>query len=366
MIKLSQSLTDEKEIAATTAVVARGFFGMGSEVAQFEKELEAYFGRPVACVVNGTAALHLALDALDLDPADEVLVPALTYVASFQAISATGAKPIACDINPSDLNIDLDDAKAKLTSKTKVIMPVHFGGDATGFDQVISFAKQHGLRIVEDAAHAFGSSYNGRKVGSYGDIACFSFDGIKNITSGEGGCIVTTDLKVLERVRDCRLLGVINDTEKRYNGERSWDFDVCRQGWRYHMSDLMAAIGRVQLAKIERFAEKRRDIAKTYDNLLKNTSVSIFQRNYNEVVPHLYSILLPEGRNNIEVKNYMQKREIEVGLQYKPNNYLTKFSSQHPKNIKQLYSRLVNLPIHCSLSSNDLNKITNTLLGALL
>ena len=170
---------------------------MGTQVGEFEKELSRFFGRPAICVSTGTAALQLALQALGVGQGDEVLVQSLTYVASFQAISATGATAVCCDVDPATITLDVCDVESKITSKTKAIMPVHYAGGVGELDAIYEVAKKYNLRVIEDAAHAFGSSHKSRLVGSYGDIACFSFDGIKNITSGEGGCIVTNDTDVI-------------------------------------------------------------------------------------------------------------------------------------------------------------------------
>ena len=180
------------------------------------------------CVVNGTAALQLALQSIGIKKNDEVLVQSITYLSSFQAISALGAIPIACDINLTDCTINLDDAQKKLTNKTKAIMPVHYSGDTGDLSKIYYFAKNK-LRVIEDASHAFGSYYKKKLVGSFGDITCFSFDGIKNITSGEGGCIVSNDKKVIQYVSDARLLGISNESEKRYSGQRNWVFDNCKK-----------------------------------------------------------------------------------------------------------------------------------------
>jgi dTDP-4-amino-4,6-dideoxygalactose transaminase len=213
-------------------------------------------------VVNGTAALQLALQAAGIWQGDEVLVQSLTYVASFQAISATGARPVACDVDAETLCLDWRDAEKRLTPRTKAVMPVHYAGGVGALDEIYAFAEKYGLRVIEDAAHAFGTEYQGKKVGEFGDIVCFSFDGIKNITSGEGGCIVTNDEEVLRKVRDARLLGVEKDTEKRFSGGRSWEFDVTAQGWRYHMSNIMAAIGLEQLKRFPENASQRQVLAK--------------------------------------------------------------------------------------------------------
>lgn len=265
-VRLSRSVVGEEEKMALARVIDAGFLGMGTEVKLFEEELQEFIGgdKEVICVNTGTAALHLATECLGIGPGDEVLVPTITYVASFQAITAAGAKPVACDVTSDRVFIDLKDAERRLTSRTKAIMPVHYASDSQDMDAVYAFANSHGLRVIEDAAHGFGCKRNGRMVGAEGDVICFSFDGIKNITSGEGGAVVTGDKALSQRIRDARLLGVEKDTEKRYSGQRSWVFDVHHQGYRYHMSNLMAAIGREQLKKLPQFAEQRKRCAARY------------------------------------------------------------------------------------------------------
>ena len=229
LIRLSKSYLGEAEKHAVMGVLDRDFLGMGSEVEQFELALTRFFGRKAICVASGTAALQLALEACNIGDGDEVLVQSVTYVASFQAISAVGAKPVACDIDPVSLTLDLTDAEKRMTIKTKAIMPVHYSGGVGELDKIYAFAQKHGLRVIEDAAHAFGTKYKNKRIGSFGDISCFSFDGIKNITTGEGGCVVTDDPILISKIKDSRLLGVQKDSEKRYTGKRSWDFDITSQ-----------------------------------------------------------------------------------------------------------------------------------------
>ena len=221
-IKLSKSCISKSEKDAVLKVLDNEYLGMGNEVQKFENTLTDFFGRPTVCVSTGTAALHLALQAVGVGIGDEVLVQSITYVSSFQAISATGATPVACDIDSESLCIDWKDAEKRLTRKTKAIMPVHYAGGVGRLNEIYEFANKHGLRVIEDAAHAFGTIYEGKEVGGFGDISCFSFDGIKNITSGEGGCIVTDNEIILQKIRNARLLGVENDTDKRFSGKRSW------------------------------------------------------------------------------------------------------------------------------------------------
>ena len=365
MIRLSKSCLSHLEKSAVMKVLDKEYLGMGEEVQEFEKALTSFFGRPAVCVSSGTAALHLALQAVGINNGDEVLVQSLTYVASFQAISATGATPIACDIDPDTLWIDLKDAESKLTQNTKAIMPVHYSGGVGNLEQVYVFADRHGLRVIEDAAHAFGTNYMGKKVGGFGDIACFSFDGIKNITSGEGGCIVTNDNNILQTVCDARLLGVKKDTEKRYLGERSWKFDVSEQGWRYHMNNIMAAIGIVQLDRFEDFSRKRRELAIRYDELLTDSNINPIQHNYNEVVPHIYVVRLPSGVDRNNVEKQLLRKGIQSGVHYQPNHWLTKYKKNDKLQVTDdQYSNLLTLPLHPDIEINDVEYVCDNLLRA--
>lgn len=360
LIRLSKSVVGIEEATAVHRVILEdGYLGMGREVCQFEAELSLFFGgRAVTCVNSGTAALHLALMAV-VKPWDEVLVPSLTFVSSFQAITAAGAKPIACDIDPNTLLIDLKDAAKRLTHKTRVIMPVHYSGGVGDLKKVYAFARKNRLRVIEDAAHAFGTIYNGKKIGSFGDIACFSFDGIKNITSGEGGAIVSSDRKVIEFVKDARLLGIRQDTDKRYQGKRSWEFEVLHQGYRYHMSNIFAAIGRVQLRKFSRFARIRRSLAKKYHQMLAEISgIELLQRDYTTIVPHIFPILVKDGQRDL-LRAYLLKKGIETGIHYYPNHFLKFFAK---KNVRlpvteRIYKEILSLPLHPGLNSVDQNRV---------
>jgi dTDP-4-amino-4,6-dideoxygalactose transaminase len=366
MIRLSKSTITESEKRAVMDVLDREYLGMGQEVLKFEKRLEDFFGRPATCVANGTAALHLACQAIGIKVGDEVLVPSLTYVASFQAISASGAKPIACDINVDTLTLDWKDAKKRLTSKTKAIMPVHYAGGAGDIDGIYKFANQYGLRVIEDAAHAFGSNYNGIQIGSFGDIACFSFDGIKNITSGEGGCIVTEDNSVIKKIRDARLLGVENDTIKRYSGERSWDFDVSNQGWRYHMSNIMAAIGVEQLKRFPELKNKRQLLARRYDMLLlKNKSIICLKQDYSNIVPHIYVVRIKELLNREKLREAMLREGIQTGVHWKPNHLLSMYRTEGilPLAVTDsIYPTLITLPLHADMNESDVDFVCEKLI----
>lgn len=361
-IRLSKSVLDNKEAKAVSRVILKdGYTGMGKEVQKFEEEIEKFLGakRKVICVNSGTAALHLAVASV-IKPGDEVLVQSLTYLASFQAISGAGAVPVACEIDPKTITIDLKDAEKKITNKTKAIMPVHYASDPGNLDEIYRFAKKHNLRVIEDAAHAFGTTYKGRLIGSFGDIVCFSFDGIKNITSGEGGAVVTADKKVAQYIQDARLLGVHKDTEKRYEGSRTWELNVTHQGYRYHMSNILAAIGRVQLQKFPLFKKARQRLAKRYVKLLKGIKgIEIFEKNYDNIVPHIFPIKVMNDKRD-ELKKYLNDNNVECGIHYYPNHLLDYYKSNVNLPVtEKAYHQLLTLPLHPDLTEKEQDKIVD-------
>jgi dTDP-4-amino-4,6-dideoxygalactose transaminase len=367
MIKLSKSVITEAEKKAVLDVLDREYLGMGQEVLSFEERLTEFFGKPAICVANGTAALHLACQSIGIKSGDEVLVPSLTYVASFQAISATGANPIPCDINSSTLSLDWRDAEKRVTKKTKAIMPVHYAGGVGDIDSIYKFAKKYKLRVIEDAAHAFGSHHNGILVGSNSDLACFSFDGIKNITSGEGGCIVTEDSLVIKKIRDARLLGVENDTIKRFSDKRSWDFDVSSQGWRYHMNNIMAAIGIEQLKRFSDIKNKRQLLARRYNQLLsKNKRIVTLDHDYSSIVPHIFVVKIDGMLNREKLRDKLLNEGIQTGVHWKPNHLLTMYREEKrlPLPItEKIYPTLITLPLHTDLNENDIDFICKKLIS---
>lgn len=365
-MRLSRSIVGEAEAAAVHRVICEdGYLGIGSEVQRFEAEVAAYLGVPPEWVVSvntGTAALHLAVEAaLGHGSGAEVLVPSLTFVASFQAIGAAGAVPVACDARLDTATIDLEDAEKRLTPRTKAIMPVHYASNPVNLDGVYDFARRHGLRVIEDAAHAFGCLYKGRKIGSFGDVACFSFDGIKNITCGEGGCIVTSDQAVADAARDARLLSVEKDTEKRFSGRRSWEFDVERQGWRYHMSNIMAAIGRVQLSRLDgEFAPKRRELAALYhDRLSAVSGVALLEAEPEAwIIPHIFPVRILNGLKR-RVIDALDAEGIPTGQHYKPNHLLSLYGGGEVSLpvTERLHEELLTLPLHPGLSREDVEAV---------
>lgn len=373
-MRLSRSIVGEAEAEAVHRVICEdGYLGIGKEVQQFEADVAAYLGVPASWVISvntGTAALHLAVEAvLGHGSGAEVLVPSLTFVASFQAIGGAGAVPVACDARLDTATIDLADAERRLTPRTKAIMPVHYASNPVDLDGVYAFAEKHGLRVIEDAAHAFGCLYKGRKIGSFGDVACFSFDGIKNITCGEGGCLVSFDPEVVRLASDARLLSVENDAQKRFSGTRSWDPDVKRQGWRYHMSNIMAAVGRVQLGRLDKeFAPARRDLAALYAQRLSPLKgLHLFATDPQDyIVPHILPVCVREGRKD-QVVRVLADRGIPTGVHYKPNHLLSFFGGGKPSLpvTEALYSQILTVPLHPGLSRADVEHVCDALAAAL-
>lgn len=362
MIRLSKSVVGKAEADAVAHIIEDiGYLGMGATVGEFEHQLEEYIGgdRRCLCVNSGTAALHLAIQAIT-NPGDEVLVPSFTFVASYQAITAANCKPVSCDIDPETLTLDLKDAERRITPRTTAMMPVFYASNCRLENQYQTFAREHGLRLVEDAAHSFGCSCNGHKVGSTGDVTCFSFDGIKNITSGEGGAVFTADKDVIQKVSDARLLGVQKDSEKRYAGERSWQFDVIDQGYRYHMSNIFAAIGKVQLSRFEKeFAPRRRAIAQRYTELLKdNPNVRLTPMDYvNEITPHVFALQILNGKRP-QLEQLFKEHEVQYGIQYAPNHHLSFFKSDYNLPVTdEVYSRIISIPMHPELTEDNIQLI---------
>lgn len=362
MIRLSKSSINNSDILNVKRTLQKEFLGMGQEVRHFEKKLSKYLSNNTACVSSGTAALHLALQAINIKKGDEVLVPSLTYAACFQVIKATGAKPIPIEINLSDLNFSIKDIKKKINKKTKCIMPVHYAGSVGQLDKLYTLAKKKNIRIIEDASHAFGTIYKKKKVGSFGDIICFSFDGIKNLTSGEGGCVVSKDKKIIEKVRVARFLGIKKETEKRFKNIKGYEFKIETQGWRYHMSNIMAAIGISQIKRFNLIMKKRREIAKYYVkklNLAKG--IEILNYNYDEVVPHIFVIKIL-NMNNFKRQNiikYLKSKKIETGIHWKPNHMIRFFCKNkfYLPNTEKAYKQILTLPLHVDLKKTDIDKV---------
>ena len=356
-IKLSSAYFGEEEIEAVARVLRGQVVNMGQEVKLFEEELHKFFGREeseVTCVHSCTTAIQLSVQACDIGYDDEVLVPTLTFVSTFQAVKANGAIPVPCDVDLDDGFVDLKDAETRLTNRTKAIIPVLYAGCSSKINKVYEFAKAHNLKVIEDAAHCFGDENIAKRNG----ILCFSFDPIKNISCGDGGCVLTSQNDITERLKDMRLLGVIGDTAKRFNGKRSWDADVKEQGWRLHMNNIAAAIGRAQLAKFSEIRKIRQRNANMYlENLNDIAGIQLLPINSKTAVPHVFPIIVKNGKRD-ELKNFLAEAGIETGIQYKPNHLLSYFNMGYSlPNAEKLYSELLSIPVHPWVSEDDIEYV---------
>jgi dTDP-4-amino-4,6-dideoxygalactose transaminase len=363
MIRLSKSIVGKKESSAVSKVIANGYLGMGNETMLFEEEIADFIGvnRTSVCTVNtGTSALHLACQFL-FNEADEVLVPSITYVASHQAIATSGATPISVEVNLKDGLIDLNDAKKRITKNTKGMMYVHYGSNTGDLDKVEEFCKSNNLKLIHDAAHSFGCSYKNKKVGFKNGVYCFSFDGIKNITSGEGGCIISNNLNLINFCNDARLLGVQKDTEMRFQGKRSYNFDVTHEGYRYHLSNINSAIGRVQLERFQsEFKEKRQRIYKTYLDFFKNIKniENLYSDTNCDIVPHIMPVLFKSIELKKSAEYHLKEKNIQFGYHYFPNHLLTKFKTNYSLPVSEdFHNRQLTLPLHPGLNLKDLKII---------
>lgn len=259
----------EEEIAAVAETMRSGWLTIGPKTQEFEEAFARAVGAVHAIGVNScTAALHLALDALDLRPGDEVITSTLTFTATGATIIHAGGKLVLADCDPEILNLDPQDVLRKITPRTRAIVPVHYTGHPAPMDEILHIARQHRLTVIEDAAHALPASYRGRSVGTLGDVTAFSFYATKNLTTGEGGMLTTADPSIAERLRTRRLHGMSRDAWRRYSAAGSWRYDVSYPGFKYNMTDMAAAMGLVQLRRLPALHRRRHEIAGLYTQLL--------------------------------------------------------------------------------------------------
>ena len=356
-IRLSKCSLGSDTIDCVNDAISSSYLGMGEFVYKFEKKLSDYLGREAITVNSGTTALHLAIESLELKSSDEIIAPSITYLSTFQAILSAGAKPIACDIKENG-QICLESVKSLINKNTKAIIPVHYAGNSFDLNGLYCLAKENNLRVIEDAAHAFGSKYSGKLIGSFGDIVCFSFDGIKNITSGEGGCIVTDDKNLKEVIKSKRSLGAENDYKKRFMNKRTWNPSVSTKGWRAHMSNVHAAIGISQFEIMHKNFDKRKSLAKYYSDRLSSLSpfLDIVEIS-DEHVPHILPIILNKGERD-HLRDFLAECNIETGVHYYPCHLLELFKTNYQLKKSQVYyKKTLSLPLHPSLEFRDIDYI---------
>jgi dTDP-4-amino-4,6-dideoxygalactose transaminase len=366
MIPVQRPYLGKEELEAVGRVFDSRWLGLGATTKEFEDELRKLLGvKHVIAVNTGTSALHLALDSVGIGPGDEVIVPSLTFVASVQAIVACGAKPVFCEIEEDTLNIDVADALGRVTERTAAIMPVHYGGLACDMDPLLAFCRQRNIRLVEDAAHAFGSSYKGRPIGSFGDVACFSFDPIKNITTGEGGAIVTNDDEVAGRAVPKRILGINNDTWSRYRNERNWFYEVITPGYRYHMPNINAAIGLQQLKRFDVFRTRKQEIVRRYDRAFGEVpSIAVLRHDIDEMFPFSYVVRVMDGKRD-DLMTFLKERGIATGVHYIPNHIQPLFRDSHAALpvTERVFEQMVTLPLYYEMTDADVLQVIEGVLA---
>lgn len=266
----------EDEIKEVVKTLQSGWITMGPKTVEFEERFKEYiFGdkEGFAISVNSaTAGLHLALKAIGLKAGEEVIVPANTFIATAEVVTYFGAVPVLCDIEAQTGNMDVSKIEDLITERTRVIIPVHFGGQPCDMDKILRIARKYNLRVVEDAAHAIPSTYRGQKIGTIGDITCFSFYATKTLTTGEGGMITTRNKEYAEKMKINRLHGISKDAWKRYTMHGSWYYEVVDNGFKYNTTDINSALGIVQLRKIDWMREKRAEVARQYTEAFQPVS----------------------------------------------------------------------------------------------
>lgn len=315
-------LIEEPEIEEVVAALKSGWISTGPKTHQFEDEFKRYIGAQHAVAVSScTAALHLALLALRVGPGDEVIVPGMTFAATANVIVHCGATPVFVDCERDTMNIDPHDVEKKITNRTKAIIVVHMAGRPCDMDAIVALAKRSGIKIVEDAAHAVETEYKGKKVGTIGDIGCYSFYATKNLVTGEGGMLVTNDGEVASRVRMLSLHGMNKDAWNRYGSEGYKHYEFIEAGYKYNMTDIQAALGIHQLSRIEQNSQKRKKIWERYSNELHGLPLILPApvKEGDRHAYHLYTVIIDTDKTDITRDAFLDEmtaRKIGCGVHF--------------------------------------------------
>lgn len=365
----------DEEIAAAAEVLRNGWLTTGPKTKQFEQSFNEYLGGGLdALAVNSaTSGLHLALEALGVGPGDEVIVPSLTFTATAEVARYLGADPVIVDVNPKTLTIDPEKIRAAITSRTKVLLPVHYAGLACNMDEILKIARELNLKVVEDAAHALPTTFNGKLVGQLAsDISVFSFYANKTITTGEGGMVVTRHADLARRMRIMRLHGISRDAFDRFNSSSpSWYYEIVAPGYKYNLTDIASAIGIEQLLKLSRFHQRRCELASHYTESLRDLPVLTPADSPPGDIHawHLYVIRLtdasPISRN--EVINELARRGISTSVHYVPLHRQPYWrqrynldASMYPVS-DDAYSSMISIPLYSKLSDIDQQRVIASL-----
>ena len=368
-IPFSSPLIEEEEKQEIIDTLNSGWLTTGPKVKQFEKDFAGYIGSKHAIAVNScTSALHLALDAIGVKEGDEIIIPTMTFAATAEVVTYFNAKPILVDCEQSSLLIDANKIEEKITDKTKAIIPVHYGGQSCEMDEIQRIASTNNLKVIEDAAHALGTKYKGRFIGTVGDITCFSFYVTKSITTGEGGMICTENDAFAERMRLMSLHGISKDAWKRYTSEGSWYYEIIDAGYKYNLTDIAAALGITQLKKCDEFYRKRKKIADRYNEAF--SSISELKtpecRHYETHAWNLYVVQLDLGKLKLNRAQFIESmKEYGVGcsVHFIPlhlHPYYKGAFGFKPDDFplaSDKYERIVSLPIYPKMTHEDVEYV---------
>jgi dTDP-4-amino-4,6-dideoxygalactose transaminase len=364
-IPVFRPLIDDSEKNRIEEALSDGWLGMGKLVGEFEEKIADFLGiedKHVVCVSTGHAALHLALILCEVSVGDEVIVASFNNIADFQAILAVGATPVFCDVLDSTLCIDPDAIEGLISEKTKAIIVMDYDCCLADHERISKIATDANLRVIHDAAHSFGSKYQGMNVGNFSDITMFSFDPVKTITSIDGGALVVRSLEEKKMLHELRLIGMTQPAEVMYRNERAWTYDVERLGFRYHLSNIHAAMGLAQLEKIDLIRKSRVQACKYYSSRFRKISqVRVPESDFEDVVPFLYYIRVPSSIRS-EFRNFLSKAGVDTGIHWQAGHTFTIFANCKKGDLtvtEQVESQVVSLPLHSDMKMEDLEIVCN-------
>lgn len=364
-LPFSSPLISKDEISEVADTLRSGWLTTGPKVKGFEEEFARYIGSKHAIAVNScTGALHLALVAAGIGTGDEVITTPYTFIATANVILHVGAKPVFVDIRPDIFNIDVEKIEAAITPKTKAIMPVHYAGQPCEMDEILEIARRHRLLVIEDAAHAIAAEYKGRKVGTIGDVTCFSFYATKNLVTGEGGMVTTNDGGVAEKIKILSLHGMSKDAWKRYTAAGSWYYEVIYPGYKYNMTDIQASLGLHQLKKLAKFQKRREDIAEAYNEAFAGLDAieMPFVKPDVKHAWHLYVIKIVPERLKINREQFIEalkEENIGTSVHFIPVHlhpyYRETFGFKEGDFpvAEKAYERVISLPLYPKMSDED-------------
>jgi dTDP-4-amino-4,6-dideoxygalactose transaminase len=359
----------QPEIDEVVATLRSGWIGTGPRVAQFERDFRAYVGSPHAVAVNScTAALHLAMVAVGLKPGDEVIVPAMTFAATANAVVHAGGRPVLADVDRRTMCLDPQDVARRLTPRTRALIPVHFAGRACDMDALRDLARRHGLIVIEDAAHAIETLYHGRHAGTLGDLGTFSFYVTKNVVTGEGGMVTTADAAWAGRIKTLALHGLSADAWKRFSDEGFKHYEVTEPGFKYNMMDLQAALGLHQLRRAEGNLVARQELWARYDDAFADLPAFLPPpaEEGTRHARHLYTLLLDTDRLRVgrdEIQMALHRQRIGTGIHYRALHlhqyYREAFGYRRGDlpNAEWVSDRTLSLPLSPKLTEDDVQDV---------